>query len=62
MEVTIPPRTQAGKKLRLKGKGFPGPHGRGHLYLDVRVLIPEPLTPEAEELSRKLKEVHYSGA
>ena len=62
VEVTIPPRTQAGKKLRLKGKGFPGPHGRGDLYLEVRVVIPEHLTPEEEELWRKLKEVRYAGA
>ncbi|ETN88056.1 DnaJ C-terminal domain-containing protein [Thermus sp. NMX2.A1] len=62
VEVTIPPRTQAGKKLRLKGKGFPGPHGRGDLYLEVRVVIPEDLTPEEEELWRKLKEVRYARA
>ncbi|RTG99524.1 molecular chaperone DnaJ [Thermus scotoductus] len=62
VEVTIPPRTQAGKKLRLKGKGFPGPGGRGDLYYEVRVVIPEHLTPEEEELWRKLKEVRYAGA
>ncbi len=62
VEVTIPPRTQAGKKLRLKGKGFPGPHGRGDLYLEVRVVIPEHLTPEEEELWRKLKEVRHARA
>ncbi|GAA5338345.1 DnaJ C-terminal domain-containing protein [Thermus antranikianii] len=62
VEVTIPPKTQAGRKLRLKGKGFPGPHGRGDLYLEVRVVIPEHLTPEEEELWRKLKEVRYARA
>lgn len=62
VEVTIPPRTQAGKKLRLKGKGFPGPHGRGDLYLEVRVVIPEHLSPEEEALWRRLKEVHHARA
>ncbi|WP_114312810.1 DnaJ C-terminal domain-containing protein [Thermus caldifontis] len=62
VEVTIPPKTQAGKRLRLKGKGFPGPHGRGDLYLEVRVVIPEHLSPEEEALWRKLKEVRYAGA
>ena len=62
VEVTIPPRTQTGRKLRLKGKGFPGPHGRGDLYLEVRVVIPEHLSPEEEALWRKLKEVRYAGA
>ncbi len=62
VEVTIPPRTQTGRKLRLKGKGFPGPYGRGDLYLEVRVVIPEHLSPEEEALWRKLKEVRHAGA
>ncbi|GAB5603778.1 molecular chaperone DnaJ2 [Thermus sp. FJN-A] len=62
VEVTIPPRTQAGRKLRLKGKGFPGPSGRGDLYLEVRLTIPERLTPEEEALWRKLAEAHHARA
>lgn len=62
VEVTIPPRTQAGRKLRLKGKGFPGPGGRGDLYLTVRITIPERLTPEEEALWRKLAEVYHARA
>ncbi|MFD3005768.1 DnaJ C-terminal domain-containing protein [Thermus tengchongensis] len=62
VEVTIPPKTQAGRKLRLKGKGFPGPHGRGDLYLEVRIVIPEHLSPEEEALWRKLAEVHHARA
>ncbi|WP_135256864.1 DnaJ C-terminal domain-containing protein [Thermus caldilimi] len=62
VEVTIPPKTQAGRKLRLKGKGFPGPGGRGDLYLEVRIVIPEHLSPEEEALWRKLAEVHHARA
>lgn len=62
VEVTIPPRTQAGRKLRLRGKGFPGPAGRGDLYLEVRITIPEHLTPEEEALWKKLAEVHHARA
>ncbi|WP_234554509.1 DnaJ C-terminal domain-containing protein [Thermus caliditerrae] len=62
VEVTIPPKTQAGRKLRLKGKGFPEPHGRGDLYLEVRIVIPEHLSPEEEALWRKLAEVHHARA
>jgi len=62
VEVTIPPRTQAGKKLRLKGKGFPGPGGRGDLYLEVRLTIPERLTLEEEALWKKLAEAYYARA
>jgi glutamine synthetase len=62
VEVSIPPRTQAGRKLRLKGKGFPGPGGRGDLYLEVRVTIPEHPTPEEEALWRKLAEAYHARA
>ncbi|GLV48379.1 chaperone protein DnaJ 2 [Thermus sp. LT1-2-5] len=62
VEVTIPPRTQAGRKLRLKGKGFPGPSGRGDLYLEVRLTIPERLSPEEEALWKKLAEAYYARA
>ncbi len=61
VEVTIPPRTQTGKKLRLRGKGWPKPGGgRGDQYVEVRVVIPEHPSPEEErlykELARLLKE------
>ncbi|KIX84629.1 DnaJ C-terminal domain-containing protein [Thermus filiformis] len=56
VEVTIPPRTQTGRKLRLRGKGWPGRGGRGDMYLEVRVTIPEHLTPEEEALWKKLAE------
>ncbi len=55
VEVTIPPRTQAGKKLRLRGKGWPKPGGgRGDQYAEVRVVIPEHPTPEEERLYKEL--------
>ncbi|MER3536822.1 MAG: molecular chaperone DnaJ [Thermus sp.] len=56
VEVTIPPRTQAGRRLRLRGKGWPGRGGRGDMYLEVRITIPERLTPEEEALWKKLAE------
>jgi len=62
VEVTIPPKTQAGRKLRLKGKGFPGPGGRGDLYLEVRLTIPEHPTPEEEALWQKLAEAYHARA
>ncbi len=55
VEVTIPPRTQAGKKLRLRGKGWPKPGGgRGDQYAEVRITIPEHPTPEEEKLYKEL--------
>jgi curved DNA-binding protein CbpA len=33
LKVKIPPGSREGQKLRIKGKGRPGPVGRGDLYL-----------------------------
>ncbi len=62
VEVTVPPRTQAGRKLRLKGKGYGPPGGRGDLYYEVRITIPERLTPEEEALWKRLAEVQHARA
>lgn len=35
LKVKIPPGSKAGQKLRLKGKGRPGPFGRGDLFLQL---------------------------
>lgn len=35
LKVSIPPGSHEGQKLRLKGKGRPGPMGRGDLYLQL---------------------------
>jgi molecular chaperone DnaJ len=49
VKVTVPPGTQPGSVLRLKGKGLPefGGKRRGDLYLRMGVRIPE--KPGAEE-------------
>ena len=33
LKVKVPPDTKPGQKLRVRGKGQPGPHGRGDLFL-----------------------------
>jgi len=35
LKVTIPPGSKDGRKLRIRGKGRPGPQGRGDLYLHL---------------------------
>ena len=47
--MKVPPGTQAGKRLRLRGKGVPDLHGsgRGDFYVRVMVHVPE----RAESLS-----------
>ncbi|HZD05728.1 MAG TPA: DnaJ C-terminal domain-containing protein [Longimicrobiales bacterium] len=57
--VRIPPGIQSGVLLRLRGQGLPhldGP-GRGDLLVRVVVWTPEHLTPEQEQLLRKLRAV-----
>jgi len=58
VELTIPPRTQTGRKLRLRGQGWPKRGGgRGDQYVEVRVVIPEHPTAEEERLYRELAEL-----
>jgi DnaJ-class molecular chaperone len=54
--LTIPPGTDSGSKLRLKGKGVPNPGGGapGDLYVVVQIRVPRDLPPEA---AKKLEEL-----
>jgi len=57
LNVKIPAGTQAGAKLRLKGKGLPaGKSGRGDLLVVVLIAVPKHLTPQQRELIEKLGE------
>jgi len=46
--LALPPGTDGGKRLRLRGKGIPGVgrHGDGDLYVTVRILVPRDLDDE----------------
>ena len=56
--VGIPPGTQTGKRLRLRGKGMPGlrDNRRGDLYLEVVVETPVNLTSRQKELLREFEQ------
>jgi|Transcript_16418 molecular chaperone DnaJ len=61
-EVTIkvPPGTQPGQVMRLKGNGAPrlgNPDERGDHYVTVKVDIPKDLSKEEEELIAKLRDI-----
>ncbi len=49
VQVSVPPGSQGGRKLRLKGRGIPG-HPDGDLYLVLDVVLPPASTPKAREL------------
>lgn len=56
INVTIPPGSNSGRRLRLREKGLPRPTGnRGDLYVQIMISFPAPLTPEQRELYEKLQ-------
>ena len=58
VSINIPPGTQPGAKLRLKGKGFDLLHSnrQGNQIVKIKVKIPKTLTPTQKEFIEKLKE------
>ncbi|WP_338771546.1 DnaJ C-terminal domain-containing protein [Massilia sp. METH4] len=61
VSVTIPPDSQGGRKLRLKGRGIPGTAAApaGDLYLLLDIALPPASTPQAralyEQMARELR-------
>ena len=55
--LTIPPGTDSGAKLRLRGKGVPHPSGgaAGDLYVIVQIRVPRNLSREAKDKLRELE-------
>ena len=54
-KVRVPPLTSSGRRLRLRGRGLPGPGGRnGDLYAEVRIVMPDRLTDEERRLFEQL--------
>ena len=48
VRLTIPPGTSGGTRMRLKGRGHPGPDGQpGDLYVLTRVVVPDQLDDES---------------
>ncbi|MBD2699709.1 J domain-containing protein [Spirosoma sp. BT702] len=57
VKLTVPPETQNGTKVRLKGKGFPiyKQDGKfGDLYVQWQIKLPTNLTEQQKELFRQL--------
>ncbi len=58
-EVEVPPGTQGGDEIRLRGKGVPRLRGtgRGDLHVIVNVVVPAKLSKRERELLHELDEV-----
>jgi len=55
--LTVPPGTQSGRRLRLRGRGLPRPDGsRGDLYAVARIVVPERPSPAEREAYETLKQ------
>jgi curved DNA-binding protein len=58
MKVKVPPGTSTGKRLRLRHHGLPHPRGSaGHLYAEVKIVVPAKLTDEEHRLFEQLAAV-----
>lgn len=55
-DLLVPPGTQSGQVLRMRGRGLPrlAGEGRGDLYVTVRVEIPRGIDARTQELFREL--------
>jgi curved DNA-binding protein len=54
VSLTIPPRTQSGQKLRLRGKGLSRGRTAGDLLAVIRIVVPDRLTGKERELFEQL--------
>ncbi len=57
LSLKIPAETQSGRTFRLQGQGMPhlrDPGKRGNLYVKVRVVLPERLSPKEKALFQEL--------
>lgn len=62
VDMTLPPLTQSGRKLRLKGRGWPRKDGgRGDALAEVRVVIPERPSAEQREAYERLRAASVQG-
>ncbi len=55
--VRIPVGAQSGRKIRLRGKGFPARSGAGDLFAELKIVVPESPSQEERELYQQLAEI-----
>ena len=54
VELTVPPGSNGGRTLRLRGKGLPRPNGSsGDLLVSLKIVLPGEADPELVNLMRK---------
>jgi len=59
VDLKIPPGSQTGQKMRLKGRGLPGKNS-GDQYILLKIYIPEPTNDEQKKLYQQMaKEMEF---
>jgi curved DNA-binding protein len=54
-EVRVRPGSSSGRRIRLRGRGMPGPRGQnGDLYAEVRIMVPSRPTGKVRSLFEQL--------
>lgn len=59
--LRIPPGTQSGQKIRLRGKGIPSVRNkdiRGDQFVEVKITLPKVISEETKELLRQFEKVN----
>lgn len=55
IKVKVPAGSSTGRRIRLKGKGYPDPKGEaGDLYAEIKIMVPEELSEREKELFEEL--------
>jgi len=54
INLTVPPNSQSGKRLRIQGKGLNSKHGTGDLLATIKIVIPPTVTEETRQLWTQL--------
>lgn len=58
IKVKVPAGSSTGRRIRLKGKGYPDPKGEaGDLYAEIKIMVPEELSEREKELFAELAAV-----
>jgi curved DNA-binding protein len=58
VRIRIPPGTSSGRKVRVRGRGFPAAKGEepGDLFAELRVVVPEPASERERALYEQLRD------
>ena len=57
VKVKIPAGSSSGRKIRLRGKGFPSIYRTGDLYAEIKIIVPDQLSAEEKRLYKRLAEI-----